>query len=212
VTFLRRLATSPETRRRIAELRRRIGYSLVEQVAPLPYALYANHRYRSAEDNTPAPVPPNGDWTSDEASALLDRSEQRLQSIESKGPGLATACAIIVGSIAAAISLTWSEADLGAQIILVASGAYSVLSLWAPILLVGPVRRSTVTLQTLTGASQADDAVRYIAAKKLEAAAENDRTTFVLANHQAASRNDLRNALLLFVIWAVLALTGAVDP
>jgi hypothetical protein len=153
-----------------------------------------------------------GEWVDREAAAILERSEQRLQSIEGKGPGLATVSAIVAGAAALTISVVWSQSPSGARAILVASALYSAMSLWAPILLVGPVPRHTLTGLTLAEAAAADDPRRYLTAKKLEAAARNDRTVLILSNHQAASRNDARNALVLFLLWAFLGWIGAVDP
>jgi hypothetical protein len=187
-------------------------YWLWEQFLPLPYALYVNKAYRSKASAGVAETVPDGEWAFLEAAALLERSEQRLESIEAKGPGLATVSAIVAGAAVLTISLVWTQSPAGAQAILVGSAVYSAMSLWAPIMLVGPLARATVTSATLADASNADDPHRFLAAKKFDAAAENDRTTLVLANHQAASRNDARNALILFLAWAVLAWIGVVDP
>jgi hypothetical protein len=185
-----------------------IGFFLLDHVVPLPYALYVNNHYLSDQERVARQDAPAGDWVDDEATGLLDRSEQRLQSVETKGTGLATVCGIVAAAIAAAISLHWDESTSGAQAVLVVAGVYSFMSLWTPIRLVGPVRRATVTDKLVREAGEQDDPVSFLAAEKMRAAAENDRSVLRCANQQAASRNDVLIAGLLFGVWALLTLTG----
>jgi hypothetical protein len=176
-------------------------------VLPLPLALYTNRRYLRGRPNVPT-LATHEEWTSQEADALLERSEQRLQSIESKGPGLATVCAIVAAPIVVAISLTWSDTTLGGKILLVFAAFYSLLSLWAPIQLVGPVSRGTITTDTLQEALEAEDSTEFLGQAKAQAAADNDRTTLRLSNLLAASRNDVAYAVLLLIAWSIVALLG----
>jgi hypothetical protein len=185
-----------------------LGLAALEHVLPLPYALYVNRRYVPDSEPVTFTSAPVGDWVHDEASGLLERSEQRLQSVETKGTGLATVCGIVAAAIAAAISLHWEASTLGAQAVLVIAGAYSFMSLWAPIRLLGPVRRATITADQLRQAAEDGAPEAYLAAEKMRAAAENDRSTLRWSNQQAASRNDVLNAALLFAAWAILTLTG----
>lgn len=187
---------------------RRFSFALLEHLVALPYALYVNQHYAPDDDVVAPEAAPDGEWVPDEAAALLDRSEQRLQSIEAKGPGLAAICGIVAAAIGLAISLQWSESNCASKVVLVVAAAYSFLSLWAPIRLVGPVRRATVTSGTVRGAAGEAKPQHYLATEKMRAAAENDRTTLRLSNQQAASRNDALNAALLFAVWAILTLTG----
>jgi hypothetical protein len=187
---------------------RRLGYALLERFFALPYALYVNQHYAPDDEKIASEAAPEGEWVTDEASALLERSEQRLQGIEAKGPGLATVCGIVAAAIGLAISLHWSESNDASKVVLVVAGAYSFMSLWAPIRLVGPVRRATVTSGTVRGAADEDKPQHYLATEKMRAAAENDRTTLRFSNQQAASRNDALNAALLFAAWAILTLSG----
>jgi hypothetical protein len=187
---------------------KRVGYRVLEHVAPLPYALYVNYHYSPERERIAAEPAPAGEWVSDEASALLERSEQRLQSIEGKGPGLATVCGIVAAAIGLAISLHWSESDTASRVVLVAAGVYSFMSLWTPIRLVGPVPRATVTGDTVRSAATEDQPRHYLATEKMRDAAENDRTTLRFSNQQAASRNDALNAAVLFAVWTILTLTG----
>jgi hypothetical protein len=185
----------------------RIGWRIGQQVLPLPVALYANLRYLRGTAPTEAALPA-GEWVPEEGGGLLDRSEDRLQSLEGKGPGLATVCAIVAAAIAVAISLDWTGTTTVAKAILVAAGACSFMSLWAPIVLVGPVARATVTSATLREAEKQTEPTVFLANQKAQAAADNDRSTQRLSNLQAASRNDVRNAIILFGVWAILTLAG----
>jgi hypothetical protein len=181
---------------------------LLQQVLPLVLALYTNHRYLRAEDNEAANALPEGGWANGEADGLLSRSEGRLETLESKGPGLATVCGIAAAAIGVAISLTWGEATTVAKVVLVVAGAYSLMSLYAPVTLVGPVRRVAVTQATVEDAAAESDPAGYLARWKARAATVNDLTTLRLSNLQAASRNDARNAIILFAVWAIVALVG----
>ncbi len=184
----------------------RAGWLVGEQIVSLPTALYANRRYLA--ESVSVDALPAGEWAVDESSALLDRSEDRLQSLEGKGAGLATVCGIVAAAIAVAISLDWTGTTVGGRVILVLAAAYSAMSLFTPIVLVGPVRRATVTTATLHRAATSEQPAAYLANEKAQAAANNDRANQRLSNLQAASRNDVRNAVLLFVVWALLILTG----
>ena len=186
----------------------RVGWLLGEEILPLPLALYANHRYLAGPSPAGANVIPAGDWVISEADALLERSEGRLESLESKGPALVTVCAVVAAAIAVAIPLSWSNTTGFARTILIVAGVYSLISLYTPILLVGPVSRSTVTAATLRRADGHERPTLFLACEKARAAGDNDRSTQRLSNLQAASRNDARNAVFLFALWAVLILTG----
>jgi len=168
-------------------------------------ALYVNQRFLRG----PAPVPPDlpdAAWSYAERQRLLERSEQRLQSIEGKGPGLATVCAIVAGAIGVAISLTWKDGSVVEKVLLVASAAYAVMSLAAPIKLVGPIERSTITSAELAAAAHDPQPEASVTRQAAQAAADNDRSTLRLGNLQAASRNDLFAATTLFVTWTIIAL------
>jgi hypothetical protein len=91
---------------------------------------------------------------------------------------------------------------------LVASGTYALLSLYAPIRLVGPVRRSAVTSEHLADAGTRSDGEQTLGRLYAEAAAANDHEVLRLSNLQAASRNDLAVATVLFAVWGVLAIAG----
>lgn len=181
---------------------------LLQQVLPLALALYTNRRYLHDDIPEPPAALPDGAWANDEAGDLLARSEDRLETLESKGPGLATVCAIVAAAVVVAISLTWEEATTLAKVLLVGASAYTAMSLCAPVVLVGPVRRETVTRATVEEAATEDDPKGYLARRKARAAAVNDLATLRLSNLQAAARNDVRNAILLFIVWGLIALTG----
>ena len=179
-----------------------------QYVLPLPLAWYANRRYLAGSAPSVSSDLPTGEWALAEQQRLLDRSEQRLQGIEGKGPGLATVCAVVAAAIAVAISLAWSDANDPARVLLAGAAFYAAMSLAAPIKLVGPIERSTITLDFLTALSGQANPERRLARQSAQAAADNDRATLRLGNLLAASRNDVRVAVLLFTVWGLLALAG----
>ena len=148
---------------------RRLLWFAAEQLLALPTALFTNWHYLRAEPDPEAL--PAGDWVFEEATALLDQSEGRLQSLEGKGAGLATVCGIVAAAIAVAISLDWPHASTWAKVLLVAAATYSAMSLWAPIKLVGPVARATVSADTLHSAAGEDEPQAALANVKARAAA-----------------------------------------
>ncbi len=200
---------------RFAAFLRRVVRWLVwrggQYVLPLPLAWYANRKYLSG----PAPeLPshlPKGMWALAEQQRLLDRSEQRLQGIEGKGPGLATVCAVVAAAIAVAISLAWTEATTVGRVLLGAAAFYAAMSLAAPIRLVGPIERSTITIDFLATLVHRADGEEVLARQSAQAASDNDRATVRLGNLLAASRNDVRVAVVLFTAWGSLALFGLAD-
>lgn len=173
----------------------------------LPLALYTNRRYLAGRAGAPPELPKNA-WAFHQQQRLLERSESRLQSIESKGPGLATVCAIVAAGIGVAISLTWAGASAIQRGLLLGSSVYALMSLAAPIKLVGPIERSTVTAAQLEQIADDPEPEACLARQCAQAAADNDRSTQRLSNLQAASRNDLVAATALFITWAVIAVTG----
>jgi hypothetical protein len=180
-------------------------------VLPLPVAWYVNRRYLSGPAEPVTVDLPVSQWALAEQQRLLDRSEQRLQGVEGKGPGLATVCAVVTAAIAVAISLAWSDATNLARLLLGAAAFYAAMSLAAPIKLVGPIERSTITLEYLATLADHTDGERHLARQSAQAAADNDRATLRLGNLLAASRNDVRIAVVLFTVWGVLALCGVLD-
>lgn len=198
-------------RHRTAAIMKRAAMWLVwrpgQYLFPLGLALYVNRKRLGDRPSASADLP-NTPWMPEEQRALLARSEQRLQSIEGKAPGLATVCAVVVAAVAVAISLTWKDASPLARVILVAAAIYALLSLYAPIRLVGPVRRSTITSEHLADAGAQIDGEETLGRLYAEAAAANDHETLRLSNLQAASRNDLAVATVMFVVWGVLAIAG----
>jgi hypothetical protein len=187
--------------RKLGQAMIRLLWRVGQRVCPLPIALYVNHQI-TQDAPPPPPDLPQTPWAFSEQQRLLERSEGRLESIEGKGPGLATVSAIVAAAIAVAISLTWADATSGQQIVLIASGVYSTMSLVAPIKLVGPIARSTVTVEQLTIAAGEGTPEASLAKVCSEAAADIDRSVLRLSNLQAASRNDLIAATVLFLVWA----------
>lgn len=182
----------------------RVGPKLL----PLPLAIYVN----KARLGGPAPAPeelPSDAWAHAEQQRLLERSEQRLLSIESKGPGLAAACAVVAGAVGVAISLTSKDATTLERVVLITSATYVAMSLAAPIALVGPIARSTITSSQLAEIARNPAPETRLAECCAQAAADNDLSTLRLSNLQAASRNDLVIAAALFLLWAVIASLGS---
>ena len=170
----------------------------------LPYLTtrYFNHRRLSGELRTMAL--PDEPWARAEAKLLLQRSEDRMKSIESKGPGLATVAAVVGAGAVAAVAGGWDESTLVGRILLVAVAWYSAFSLLTPISLVGPQPRDTIDLAHLGVAARSSDPERYLAAREVEAAQRNVRRTQRLANLQDAARLELTAALACLLLWALL--------
>jgi len=146
------------------------------RLLPLPLAVYTNHRFLAG----PAPAPPElpeSAWALTEQQRLLERSEQRLESIEGKGPGLATVGAVVAAAIGVAISLTWDDASTFERVLLATAAAYAVMSLAAPIKLVGPIERSTITIAQLAEVAANQRPEVSLARQCAQAAADNDRST-----------------------------------
>lgn len=175
------------------------------RLSPLPVALYTNHRYLAGDPPVP-PELPTTPWAIAEQQRLLERSEERLQSIEAKGPGLATVSAIVIAAIALAVSLEWESATTLQRVLLFGAGAYGAMSLVAPITLVGPIARSTVTIDQLATAADDPAPEASLARACSEAAAAIDRSVIRLGNLQAASRNDLAAAMVLLLAWIATVL------
>jgi hypothetical protein len=162
--------------------------------------LYVNRRFLSGDPPVPPQLPATP-WAFIEQRRLLERSEERLQSIEAKGPGLATVSAIVVAAIALAVSLNWDVATTLQRALLFAAGAYAAMSLVAPITLVGPIARSTVNFGQLVTAAGDSAPEASVARACSEAATDIDRSVIRLSNLQAASRNDLAAATVLLLVW-----------
>ncbi len=145
-------------------------------------------------------------WTADELDRLLDQSHDRLRSIEGKGPGLATVSAVVGATLGLAISDTWQCATLIQRALLVAATGYTFVSLLSPILVVGSVRRNTLTLNALAELSRENVGVVRAFDVKAQAIAKNDWRVGRLANLQSACASDLRNALILIAVWGVTLL------
>jgi len=176
---------------------------LVELLMPLPLALYVNYRFVSPE---PAPPLPNEAIFHQELNDLLERSEERLRSIENKGPGLAAVCAVVAATVSLAIATNWDRGGTLLRVLLVLSAVYALMSLWAPFVVLGPVKRHTITLKELERVAAMDDPTLELAQLKGESAAANSAEALRLANLQSASRDSLRNASVALGAWLLLVL------
>jgi hypothetical protein len=198
----RRSRFSAPLGRGFVRLGRWIVWRVGTRLLALPVALYANHRYLGGDPPVPPELPATP-WAFAEQQRLLERSEERLQSIEAKGPGLATVSAIVIAAIALAVSLEWEAATTLQRLLLFSAGAYGAMSLVAPITLVGPIARSTVTIDQLITAADNTAPEASLARACSEAAADIDFSVIRLSNLQAASRNDLAAATVLLLVWIV---------
>jgi hypothetical protein len=175
-------------------------------LAPTPATYYLN-RVRLREPDRLPHLPAN-EWSRRERRTLLDSSEERLRSIEGKGPALATVSAIIVGATLLAITGGWNESADIARVILVLAAVYALLSLLMPLYLVGPVKRHVIHIRTLTEAAASGDAAEEtLADRAAEAAMNNELQNMRLTNLLDASRRELVYTLALLVLWVILVPT-----
>lgn len=171
-------------------------------VLPTATTLYYNHHYLRGELKT-AELPPDP-WAQDEANALLSRSEDRLRSLEAKGPGLATIAAVVAAGVVAAIIEGAGDATLVGKVLLGFAAWYATWSLFVPIYLVGPQARETIDLNHLIVAAVEERPEQYLAVRAQEAAQGNVRRAQRIGNLQHAARNELSAALAVLIAWLVL--------
>jgi hypothetical protein len=150
------------------------------------------------------PIVSDGDWSRRERHALLARSDERLRSIEAKGPGLAAACAVIGAGGLLALSDGWDEATLAGKALLVLAAVYALFSLAMPVFLVGAQPRATITAEELAAASREPDPEAYLANLAATCESVNTWHSQRLGNLQTAARNDLAAAWALLLVWALL--------
>lgn len=150
------------------------------------------------------PSLPATDWSRRERRALLDGSEERLRSLEGKGPGLAAVSAVIVAAVLVAITSGWNESTPPARVILALAAVYAAFSLLMPLYLVGPLRRDALHVAELDAAAQTDDPEEALAKEAADAAMHNDLRNLRLSNLLDAARRELSYALLLVLLWALL--------
>jgi hypothetical protein len=180
---------------------------IAEWMLPTPSTFYFN---AVAMPSPPDPVDlPDTDWTRRESHALLDRSEDRRRTIETKGPGLATVSAIFMAGVLVALSNGWEGSGWPARLLLVGATFYGLVSLLVPIYLVGPLRRQTIRSVELTEAADQDDPEAFLALKARAGAAINDHHNLALTNLQDAARKEAWFVWALLVGWVLLVpLTG----
>ena len=150
------------------------------------------------------PSLPATDWSRRERRALLDSSEERLRSLEGKGPGLAAVSAVIVAAVLVAITSGWDESTAPAHVILALAAVYAASSLVMPLYLVGPLGRDTVHVAELDAAAQTDDPEEALAKGAADAAMSNDLRNLRLSNLLDAARRELSYTLLLLLLWTLL--------
>jgi hypothetical protein len=180
---------------------------IAEWILPTPSTFYFN---AIAMPPPPEPVDlPDADWTRRESHALLDRSEDRRRTIETKGPGLATVSAILVAGVLVALSSGWQRSTWPAQLLLGGATFYALVSLLVPIHLVGPLRRQAIRSVELTDAADQGNPEAFLALKARAGAAINDHDNLALTNLQGAARKEAWFVWALLVGWALLVpLTG----
>jgi hypothetical protein len=176
---------------------------IAERVLPLAVALYTNRKYVRPESTQL--LPQREPWP-EEVSELLRQSEAQMRSLEAKGPGLAAVCAITVTAIAVTISSGWEESAWWSRTLLLISVIYAVMSLWAPLHMVGPRRRFVVTLDDLVHLTTKPNPARELTQIKATRATLNMAEALKLANLQSACRDSLCISLLAILAWLLLTL------
>jgi hypothetical protein len=171
-------------------------------VLPTATTLYYNNHRLSGELER-AKLPPRR-WAQQEAKELLSRSDERLRSLEAKGPGLATVVAVVAAGVVAAIIEGGDDATFVGKVLLGIAAWYAIWSLFVPIYLVGPQRRDTIDVPDLENAKTKDDPEQYLAVRAQTAAQANVRRAQRVANLQDAARNELVAALVVLAVWLVL--------
>lgn len=172
-------------------------------VLPTATTLYYNHHRLRGELKTGKL--PDEAWAHREASALLSRSEDRLRSLEAKGPGLATVAAVVAAGVVAAIIEGGDDTTLLGKVLLGLAVWYAAWSLFIPIYLVGPQPRETIDLShVIAAAQQTGSPQQYLAEQAQRAAQGNVRRTQRIGNLQDAARNELGAALAMLVAWLLL--------
>jgi hypothetical protein len=184
--------------------------AVAEWLLPTPSTFYFN-----AVEMPLPPGPaelPDADWVRTESQALLDRSEDRRRTIETKGPGLATISAIFVAAGLVALTNGWDRSTWPARALLAVAIFYALVSLLVPIYLVGPLRRQTIRSSELIQAAEHDDPEKFLAETARAGAAINDHENVALTNLQDAARKEVWFVWLLLVSWLILVpLTGAFE-
>lgn len=183
-------------------------------VIPTLSTVYFNHHHLSGELHTVSL--PREQWAYDEQQRLLDRSEERLRGLETKGPGLATVGAIVAAGVVAAIVEGGGKATVAGKMLLAIGAWYGIWSLAVPIYLVGPQARSTIDVHQLIAAADSEHPADHVAREAQAAAQNNVRRTQRIGNLQDAARNELTAALAFLVAWLILGpgtglLTRTVD-
>jgi hypothetical protein len=174
----------------------------MEYALPTATTLFFNrHRLKGELKTVDLPAVP---WAQKEAHELLTRSDERLRSLETKGPGLATVAAIVAAGVVAATVESGGDSTLYGTLLLGIAAWYSIWSLVVPIYLVGPQARATIDLNQLAFAAGTDDPEQYLAVQAQRAAQSNVRRTQRIANLQNAARVELSVALGALSLWLLL--------
>ena len=163
----------------------------------LPVALLVNRNIRAELPSKPLPATR---CMLAEQDTLLAQSEARLQSIEAKATGVATVLAIAATAITIAIQAEWDHSGSWLRVLMVVSVVYAVAGLTAPLLLLGPIRRSAIDYTTLIAAAETTRPEQELAAEKSAAAAENSAQARRYSNLLGASRDSLFVALTALVV------------
>jgi hypothetical protein len=172
-------------------------------VFPTPCSYYLNRERVRESEEMPGDLS-TADWALRERHALLTSSEDRMRSLEGKGPGLATINAVVAAAVVAAITVDWGKTMFAGRVLLVGAAVYSAFSLVMPIYLVGPLKRSTIHLPELAEAGQSKTPEIALAERAAVAAMENNLRNLRLSNLLDAARRELTYAFVLLLLWAFL--------
>ena len=150
------------------------------------------------------PELPLDEWALSERRTLLTGSQERLASLEGKGPGLSTVTAVIVAGAVLAIASGWHESTFVGRVILGAAAFYTAMSLVAPLYLVGPLKHPTITAADLTLAAESDEPEQTLAIRAADASMANDLQNQRITNLLDAARRELSYAFFALVLWVVV--------
>jgi hypothetical protein len=170
---------------------------------PTPCTYYLNReRVREPDD---MPELPMSEWALRERRELLAGSQERMASLEGKGPGLATVNAVVVAAVLLAIASGWDESALLGRLLLAAAAFYAAFSLLMPLYLVGPLPRAVIHVADLTAVAASERSKEEeLATRAAQAAMENDLENRRISNMVDAARRELVYALGLLMFWVAL--------
>jgi hypothetical protein len=169
---------------------------------PTLTAFYANGV--AVTELSVVPDMPAEAWARQVKHELLASSEDRRRNVEAKGTGLSALAAVIGAADLLVIINGWAESTLLGKVLVVVATGYALLSLIAPLYLVGAQTRETLHVREIKKALAVDDAEGSLADQAADGAMKNDLRTRQLTNLLDAARHELAYALFGVLLWAFL--------